>query len=114
MGIATMYLIRSILVSADTFPTEQDAHAASDALWALSLPSDGLEHLRTRNGCGYIDLMLFLRGADHADALCRAYVLCRRLVIRSPKFRGWCVTKPDSGLESSHAGSLVVERKGRS
>jgi hypothetical protein len=58
---------------------------------SLSVPADGLEHLRSRVGTDTMDVVLFLRAGGVAEATAAAVRLCDRVLDVEPVLRGWTV-----------------------
>ncbi|GAA2642138.1 hypothetical protein ACFWB2_30475 [Streptomyces virginiae] len=60
-----------------TLPTDHQAHALVDALWAHATPDCGMEHIRARTHPDGIGIVLFIRAArtDIAQAKVRRLVV---------------------------------------
>ncbi|MFF4266093.1 hypothetical protein ACFY7Y_15055 [Streptomyces virginiae] len=58
-------------------PTDHQAHALVDALWAHATPDCGMEHIRARTHPDGIGIVLFIRAARTDIAQAQA----RRLVV---------------------------------
>ncbi|WP_326589581.1 hypothetical protein [Streptomyces sp. NBC_01294] len=53
-------------------PTDSQAHALVDALWAHATPECGMEHIRARTGPDGIGIVLFIRAPSTGIAQAKA------------------------------------------
>ena len=86
-----MHLVHLRLTrSSGPAPVEADAHLLCDALWALTPPGAGVEHIRARAGPEGIDLSLFLRqDIPASDPQTYARILLDTITSGSPPFSAW-------------------------
>lgn len=64
------------------------------ALWEVSVPADGLEHLRVHAARSGARGVAFLCAPDAATALAHCRGVCQRALERSAELSGWKLAHP--------------------
>ena len=88
-----MYAIAVSLALEVGEPAVLTDDALAEVFRSLSVPSDGLEHLRTRVGADVIELGLVLRATGIPEAAAAALRLCEHVLGMEPALSGWTVAQ---------------------